>query len=213
MSTESPRQPPFYCPACGKKHRADLSALQQQDGAVAKVTCHRCEAVMSLRLGDDGLPKCEAQEPIGGAMSQSASNKPSLLLPMAAAAIIAVVASVGVGLALKPAPAGPAEDPRVEALEKQVESLRGEVATLREQVQQTTDELAADSKTFAARIDGAEKAVASLGETVTGMEQRTAKLATSFLGIQKDHEDHAGRIEANRVAAFQLRKKVEALEK
>lgn len=61
MSADTPTTPPFYCPACGKKHRADLSALGDGSLALARVTCARCEVVMSIFLGSDGLPKCEAQ--------------------------------------------------------------------------------------------------------------------------------------------------------
>lgn len=61
MSADAPPSPPFYCPACGKKHRADLSALGDGSQAQARVTCARCQIVMSIFLGSDGLPKCEAR--------------------------------------------------------------------------------------------------------------------------------------------------------
>lgn len=212
MSTDSPRQPPFYCPACGKKHRADLGALRGTAGAVAKVTCGRCETVMALRIGADGLPKCEANEPIGGPMSQPESKKPSLLLPIAAAAVVAAGISVGLLSVLKPEPAAPAPDPRIAGLEEEVRKLAVALdeATAREQALRR-DLVDAMAKADA-RIEGAEKTVASLGETVTGIEGRAAKLSSAFLTIQKDHEDHGGRIEANRVTARQLDKRVKALE-
>ena len=212
MSTASPRQPPFYCPACGQKHRADVRALQGREGATAKVTCTRCETVMTLRFGSDGLPKCEADQPIGGAMSQPETQK-SPVLAIAAAAVIAAVVSAGVAFALKPeAPSAPKDDPRIGVLEGQVQKLTQalEEAAVREKaLQGNLTQLAA---TLDARVVSAEKTVANLGQTVSGIESGAAKLSASFLTIQKDHADHGGRIEANRVTGRQLDKRLKALE-
>jgi len=212
MSTESPRQPPFYCPACGKKHRADLSALQGQASAVAKVTCARCETVMALRMGADGLPKCEANEPLGGPMSQPDVKKPGLLLPLAAAAILAAVVSFGVASAIKPAATTPQADPRLATLEEQVRKLAVALdeAAAREQALRRDYQDAVAG--VAQRTVSAEKTVASLGQTVTGLESQTAQISKSFLTIQKEHADHGGRIEANRVTGRQLDKRLRALE-
>lgn len=213
MSAASPRQPPFYCPACGKKHRADLSALAGQAGAVAKVTCARCETVMSLRMGGDGLPKCEANEPLGGPMSQPDAKKPSLLVPIAAAAVVAAAVSFGLLSALTPAPAAaPKDDARLEALETQVRKLAVALdeATAREQ--ELRRDLQDREARLAQRLEGAEKTVTSLGQSVATIEQGAARINAAFVTIQADHKDHAGRIEANRVTGRQLAKRIETLE-
>lgn len=212
MSTESPRQPPFYCPACGKKHRADLSALQGRSGAVAKLACARCEAEITLRIGVDGLPKCEVIEPSGGPMSQPDVTKPRLLLPLATAAILAAAISFAVASAVQPASAPAKEDPRIGALQRQVETL---ALALQEARQQDAARHAAIDERLArmgSRIEGAETTVASLGQTVSAVEDGAAKISTAFLAIQTDHEDHGNRIEANRVTTRQLDKRLKALE-
>ena len=145
-------------------------------------------------------------------MSQPDVKKPSLLVPIAAAAVVAAAVSFGLLSALKPEPAKPVEDPRIATLEAQVRDLatKLEAAT----AESGALKAALDDRLGKAdaRITGAEKTVASLGQTVSGIEQRAAKLSSTFLTIQKDHEDHGGRIEANRVAARQLDKRVKALE-
>ena len=213
MSAESTRQPPFYCPACGKKHRADLSALRDQAGAAAKVTCARCESVMTLRVGPDGLPKCESNEPIGGPMSQPDVKKPGLLVPIAAAAVVAAAVSFGLVSALKPAPAAaPRDDARLEALEAQVRQLTTSLEASEARAKDAVGELAELTRKLEGRVNGAEQTVAALGKSVATIEQGAAKVNAAFVSIQKDHEDHAGRIEANRVTGRQLAKRVEALE-
>ena len=48
--TEEKKPPPFYCPTCGQKHRADLSDLTGMDDAMARVTCAGCGIALGVTL-------------------------------------------------------------------------------------------------------------------------------------------------------------------
>jgi hypothetical protein len=217
MSTESRRPPPFYCPACGKKHRADLSALQQDSGAVAKVPCSRCEIIMSLRMGDDGLPKCEMNEVLGGIMSQADVKKSGLLspivIPILAAAVVAAVVSFAVGAATA-SDAGPSggADPRVSTLEQAVETLRMELGALRAaSAKQGRAGEAAGTEASRQRDDNS-KTLGGLGTTMTALEGQQAQLSTTFLTLQAANKDLKGSIESNYVKLRNVDKRLKTLE-
>ncbi len=213
MSTESPRPPPFYCPACGQKHRADLSALKARASAVAKLACSRCEVVMALQLGADGLPKCEMNEPRGVPMSQPDVKKPSWLVPLAAAVLAAAVVSFAVVSATTNAPAAAAkEDPRIAVLEQTVKDLRGEMAALQGALRQQTaaHDGAVDADTAWRR--GTDETVAALGKTMETLGAQQAKLSTTFIAQQAESKNLNGRIESNYTSLRGLAKRLKVLE-
>jgi hypothetical protein len=213
MSTESPRPPPFYCPACGQKHRADLSALQARADAVAKLACSRCEVVMALQLGADGLPKCEMNEPRGVPMSQPDVKKPSLLIPLAVAVVAAAVVSFAVVSATKSNPAPVAkEDPRIAALEQTVKDLRGEVGALQGVVRQQAAGKGEAATASQAWRRGTDEAVAALGKTMETLSGQQVKLSTAFLGQQSETKSLNGRIESNYTSVRGLTKRLKAVE-
>ena len=47
MSEAERQPPPFYCPLCGQKHRADLTPLEKRPGASVSTRCRRCESSSS----------------------------------------------------------------------------------------------------------------------------------------------------------------------
>lgn len=55
------KQPPFFCPLCGQKHRADLSALRGQEGATLRTRCRQCGAGLAVGL-EDGQPVTDVTE-------------------------------------------------------------------------------------------------------------------------------------------------------
>jgi serine/threonine protein kinase len=73
--TEPKKPPAFYCPACGQKHRADLSQLQEEAGAAMQLACAGCAIRLKVTLDDGGLPACtrfEADEPAPDASKPAA---------------------------------------------------------------------------------------------------------------------------------------------
>ena len=81
MSEQNEKKPPpFYCPKCGQKHRADLSKLQGQSGAVLKTTCAGCAIALEVMLDEDDLPECTALEEALGE-SPEAEEKPTAPIP------------------------------------------------------------------------------------------------------------------------------------
>ena len=56
MTTPEKKPPAFYCPECGQKHRADLSALEGKAGAMAKMNCAGCGILLGVTLDEDDLP-------------------------------------------------------------------------------------------------------------------------------------------------------------
>ena len=76
MATPEKKPPPFYCPQCGQKHRADLSGLVGQEGASAKITCAGCGIALSVTLDEEGLPQCSALETSAGEMDGTRADTP-----------------------------------------------------------------------------------------------------------------------------------------
>jgi hypothetical protein len=220
MGSDRSTPPPFYCPACGKKHRADLSALLGQPGAVAKVTCARCGAVMALRIGEDGLPRCEIPQPAADAAAPAARPvgrktpsggpmpKSALLVPVLAAAVAAAVVSFVVAKAAggKPPPAKAGDE--VAALHKTVDDLRGEVASLREALATATAASKHDHSDLQAQLQVATERVGKL----EGAAGKSAELAKAVAAAQEATKDFNGRIEANYTTLHALSKRVEKLE-
>lgn len=222
MSAESPRPPPFYCPACGKKHRADLSALQGAPGAVARVTCARCEAVMSLKLGADGLPKCEILEhpsredvaaapaaaPAGGAMATK-----NLSLSLIAAAVVAAVVSFGVGRLTGGGEAAPPQDDgKVVALEQQVAVLARDLRAARSKAEDA-HALATTAHAGVRTLTGSiEEGMQANTAKVTAIEKAQGALGEAFEGIKAQYKAFNGRIEKNYVDLRGVNKRVKALE-
>ena len=216
MSAEQPPPPPFYCPACGKKHRADLSALQGTAGAQAKVVCARCEAVMSIFLGKDGLPKCEVRErpaakpepaiastevpaaarppSDGGTMSKS-----SLPLQLAAAAVIAAVVSFAVVSATKPAetPKDPGVATGETGLGEKVAQLETRLATSEREVQAGKLALVQMGKDLRAAVESNAKGLNAQGKTLSSIEQLQSSTNAAVKKIGGDYKGLNGRIEGN----------------
>lgn len=67
MSGEEKKPPPFFCPKCGQKHRADLSELSGVVGAVMKTPCAGCGIDLAVTLDEDDLPVCQVLEEYAGA--------------------------------------------------------------------------------------------------------------------------------------------------
>jgi hypothetical protein len=61
MPAPPPKHPPFFCPSCGQKHRADLTALLEQPDAVMRARCQGCGRALLIRLRDE-KPVCELRE-------------------------------------------------------------------------------------------------------------------------------------------------------
>ena len=228
MSAEATRPPPFYCPACGKKHRADLRALQDRADATARVACARCEAVMSLRMGEDGLPTCEILEPSPHDAPATASpdtvlqdagtngdpmSKSNLSLSVLVAAVVAALVSFGVGRLTAAEPgAAPRDDKAFEKLRREVDMLTAKLAAEQGRAQQA--------------IEIASKAVAKVGTTqawaeagvranaakVTGLEKAQAAISKAFEQTKADYKALNGRIEGNYTNLRGLTKRVKKLE-
>ncbi len=233
MSAEPEHRPPFYCPACGKKHRADLSALQDRSDATARLTCARCDTVMGLSLGSDGLPTCEILEPpstqsdaaaaatgapTGAALPGEAMSKPSMSLSLLAAAVVAAAVSFGVGQLTGgdgPAAAGPSTA-SFTALQGRFAKLESELATQRDA---TRDALAALAKAQenaagapAAALASIEAGVRANAAKVTGLEKSQGSITEAFEGIKSNYKELNGRIEGNYVALRGLTKRLKMLE-
>src|SRR6187455_121956 len=59
MATQETRKPPpFYCPKCGQKHRADLSPLRGKAGSVMRAVCKGCGEALGVSLDAQGQPRC-----------------------------------------------------------------------------------------------------------------------------------------------------------
>ena len=54
------KPPPFYCPKCGQKHRADITPLQQKPGSVLKAKCKGCGLALGVSMNADGTLKAAA---------------------------------------------------------------------------------------------------------------------------------------------------------
>lgn len=108
----------YRCPKCGKKHAADLSALEGHPEIHGKVHCMKCHELLWLSLGEDGSPRVEiyadhlrhmeseaaasANRPAAAASAPESSTtvkKPSSLGPILAAALVAAIVSFLVGQA------------------------------------------------------------------------------------------------------------------
>ena len=223
MSVEPTRPPPFYCPACGKKHRADLSALQGSTGAVARVTCARCETVMSLRIGDDGLPKCEipdqpsttvsaglpAAAAPGGAMA-----KPSMSLSLLAAAVVAAVVSFGVGRLSAPGEGSAAAggDARIAALETRLADLQRDLRAAQAKAGEAHDMASAARDGAKSVGSSVQDGMGANAAKVAAIEKAQGALGEAFDTVKADYKLLNGRIEANYANLRGVTKRVEALE-
>jgi hypothetical protein len=239
MSAEGTKPPPFYCPACGKKHRADLSALQEHEGAHAKVTCHRCGVDMSLSLGSDGLPKCEmpgssegapagettapatgpASTPAAAAaVSGGTMSKSTLPLHLLAAAVVAAVVSfVVVNVAKPDAGSGDGDaTARIAALEKALSDTRAELGR---RIDARAGSGGTGSTEHGKEIAALKEALARMEKSVSGngagvenLTQLFRNASASFAKLEKDYKALNGRIEANYQKGRELDKRVTAVE-
>jgi hypothetical protein len=76
------QSPPFYCPECGHKHRADLTMLAEHPGSHAKVKCHRCGLVIQLSVDAEGMPVVErADGGLAGLEKEAVSAAPPRSAP------------------------------------------------------------------------------------------------------------------------------------
>lgn len=223
MSTESTRPPPFYCPACGKKHRADLTALEGMASAVARVDCARCEAVMSLRIGDDGLPKCEileqpakeaTAETVVAASAGGAMSKSSTPLTLVLAAVVAAAVSFGVGRLTAGeggASAAPADD-RVAALERQLTVLAEDLKDAQAKAD-AAQALATTAHAGVRAVTGStQQGMQANTYKVTAIETTQSALGGAFEELKGKWQDLNGRIESNYTDVRKLTKRVKTLE-
>lgn len=228
MSADGTKPPPFYCPACGKKHRADLSALVGHEGAHAKVTCHRCNVEMTLFLGGDGLPKCEvrgaAAEAAGTETSSataataahsaaSGGNMPksNVMVLVAAAVIAGVVSFLATSLAGEKSPA---DDPRIGKLEAALEKAQAQIATLQSAAPaaQPTADVAGLERVIGAEVASLRKTVSANGDGIGNLTQMFQKANANFTKLGDDYKALNGRIEANYQKGRELDKRTKALE-
>src|SRR5262245_16011717 len=56
-TSETRKPPPFYCPKCGQKHRADLSPLRGKQGSVMRAVCKACGVALGVSLDASGQPR------------------------------------------------------------------------------------------------------------------------------------------------------------
>lgn len=227
MSAAGPNPPPFYCPACGKKHRADLSALIGHEGASAKVDCHRCGIEMTLSVGSDGLPKCETHGPpadpsavqamspaeAAAVLSGGAMSKSNLPLHLLLAAVVAAVVSFGVVSATKGDGEKDGDASRMEALEQRIQELEASAEQDVPSVAQSDPEaLNALEKKLRASITSVEEGLAAQTKTLAGLEQLHAQMSNAFAKVQQAYKKLNGRIEANYQAGREVDKRLKALE-
>lgn len=143
-------------------------------------------------------------------MTTTEPTKPSLLVPLAAAAVLAAVVSFAVaslaggsGDAATPAP-----DPRVAVLEATVESLRAELQTMKTRL----DGAATPDAVLETRLTANETTLAALGRTVTTLEVAAAQQGTALSTLTEAVGGVGGRIEANYANVRSLDKRVKTLE-
>ena len=58
MEGDTKKPPPFFCPACGQKHRAPIDNLLANPGAVLRVSCSGCTKRLAVSLNADGTLAC-----------------------------------------------------------------------------------------------------------------------------------------------------------
>ena len=231
MSAEQQPPPPFYCPACGKKHRADLSGLRGTAGAQAKVVCARCEIVMSIFLGEDGLPKCEVlerpaakNEPVAASSEAPAAARPpsdggtmsksSLPLQLAAAAVIAAVVSFVVVSATKPAEAPKSPDTQTPAtgVMDKLAQLEARLATSEREVRAGKLALVQMGKDLRAAVESNAKGLNAQGKTLSGIEQLQGTTDEALKKIQGSYKRLDGRIEGNYTQLSSLKRQVKKIQ-
>ncbi len=76
--SKAKKPPPFYCPACGRKHRAAIDALKENPAARMLATCAQCGIQMSVGLKPDGALFAEAIAPTNApTKATSITSKPT----------------------------------------------------------------------------------------------------------------------------------------
>ncbi len=139
---------PFTCPACGQKHRADLSSIAGGAGAVLKTPCKGCSKPLAVSLDAQGEPVCVLADATPGrpgappATARPAAPKPPAPAPKAAAA----TAPAAKGAEPKPAAPKPAAP-------KSARDKRNDEAKEREQEATIEAEYAAGSEVGRYRIE------------------------------------------------------------
>lgn len=222
------KPPPFYCPACGKKHRADLSALIGHEGAHAKVTCHRCNVEMTLFLGSDGLPKCEVRDAAAQAAGTQTSSavattaahpaasggsmpKSNVMVLVAAAVIAGVVSFLATSLGgAKPS----GDDARIGKLEAALEQAQAQIAALRDAAgaPQPAGDVEGLKRTIGAKVASLRKTVSANGDGIGNLTQMFQKANANFTKLGADYKALNGRIEANYQKGRELDKRMKAVE-
>ena len=56
--TDGKKPPPFFCPSCNQKHRANIDELLGNPQAVMRATCTRCGLSLTITLNEDGSLAC-----------------------------------------------------------------------------------------------------------------------------------------------------------
>jgi len=229
------QSPPFYCPECGHKHRADLTMLAEHPGSHAKVKCHRCGLVIQLSVDAEGMPVVERadgglpgleKEPVSAAPPRSAPPPPPLPEPTAsrggggglfAAAIVAAIVSAAVTM-LVPRPekkdvAAPAPDTGMEdrfaSLDLRLEELSREVKSATPDAGVDAGALAQANARFAeleARLTALKADVKAAGDGARSeLESRGATLQKK---LDEGLRSLNGRIESNYQALKALEKRL-----
>lgn len=234
MTQPATEQPPFYCPECGHKHRADLSGLVGHPGAHAKVTCHRCGTTLKLHVAPDGMPICErAGEALAGLEDEPAQHAPapsaqaSLATPprgggsQIGALLLALLAGaaggVGAGQLLPaaggekeaaPAPSGLSEAAARALIDQaiQTRSARSatEMASMLEALRGEWNTLRTQMADLSAKVAALPAPAAAAGQSPELEAELKARLEAGLRSLN-------GRIEANYQAIKALDQRMEAL--
>ncbi len=85
-AAEGRKPPPFFCPACGQKHRARRDSLPSGPGAVLRTRCAGCGLDLLVSLAADGTLGCErAAEAAAGPTAAAVAQPPAPPAEVAAA--------------------------------------------------------------------------------------------------------------------------------
>ncbi len=223
MDADTAPPPPFYCPACGRKHRADLGALRARDHAAARLTCVRCQALLSLRLGTDGLPRCEvltpsptdvpAPAPRAPRTAGDAMKKVPLPLTLIASAVVAAVVGFAAAGARQPATAPPPDEAaRITVLEATAARLTTRLDAQARQVQAALQQAQAAEARVTAMRTWAEGGLRTNAATVRGLESARGAITKDVERLRAEYRALQGRIEGNYVNLRGLTKRLKALE-
>ncbi len=217
----------YTCPKCGKKHAADLSALEGHPEIHGKVHCMKCHELLWLSLADDGMPVVElykdhlrkaetgaAPAPKTTAKAETpekASSLPSMLVAALVAAIVSFLVGQATGSSAAEvegtASVSEVSAPSVEqltALQTDVQSLRADTSAVAMAQTKLEAELRGAAKTQGESVDAIGVSLAESKLALTTLQERIGK-------IEKLYDTLHGRIEMNYTNLRQAKKALDAL--